>query len=68
MIIKKACFDKLVSACEDEVLNKIKTSVVDKIVKKNCLIHTTLLMITSLLLVVSSINCFYNYRKHLLKN
>ena len=52
---EKRLFGKLVIACEDEILNATKTSLVNKKgtpEKNNCLIYTISLIIVCLLLVV----------------
>ena len=65
-LCKKRLFDKLIQACEDQIWNTSKPSVVDKKVTYNCLMHTILLIyvclltiICLLLLVVISINGYY---------
>ena len=63
---KKCLFDKLVLACDNEILDTTKTSIVDKKVtyEKNCLIHTiSLLMICLLLLVFILFSCYHYYGK-----
>ena len=63
--IKNCSIDKLVLACEDEILNATENSLDDKKItlKKNTrFIHTISLVIACLLLlIVISIGCFYYY-------
>ena len=63
---KKCLFDKLVLACEDEILDTIKTSIVHTkgtYQNNNCLIHTIFLVMIWLL-VVTFFSCYYYYAKH----
>ena len=63
---KKHLFGELVLACEDEMLNTIETTIVEKKViceKNNCLIHTiSLINICLFSLVCISISCHYYLR------
>ena len=63
---KKHLFGKLVLACEDEMLNTIETTIVEKKAiyeKNNCLIHTiSLINICLFSLVCISISCHYYLR------
>ena len=68
---KKRLFGKLVSAREYEMLNTIETLFIDKKVTYGsyCPIHIIPMVIIYLLLLVAiSINCYYYYTKHWLKN
>ena len=69
---KNRLFEKIVLTCKDEILNSTKTLIVHKKVtnlKSYCFIHNISLVIMCLLaLVVISINCYYYYTKHWLKN
>ena len=60
---EKSLIDRLVLACEDEILNVTEDSLDDKKItcKKNtCFIHTISLVIVCLLLLIAvSIGCFY---------
>ena len=64
---EKPLFGKLVIACEDEILNATKTSLVNKkgtSEKNNCLIYTiSLIIVCLLLLVVIFVSCYYYYTR-----
>ena len=60
-LCEKHLFGESILACEDEILNTVETSLVEKKItleKTSCLIHTiSLINICLLLLVVISICC-----------
>ena len=61
---EKRLFGKLVIACEDEILNATKTSLVNKRgtpEKNNCLIYTISLIIVCLLVLVVIFVIWYYY-------
>ena len=64
---EKRLIGKLVSECEDEILNTTETLLNDKkaaCAKANCLIHTiSFIILFSLLLVVICVNCYFYYTK-----
>ena len=65
--MKKGLFDKLVFACEDEILNTIETIHDNKaaICENNWLMQTmSLVIICTLLLASVSIGCYYYYTRH----
>ena len=67
---EKQLFGKLVIACEDDLLNTTKASLVDKksnMHKNTGFIYTISLVIVCLFLLVISVSCYYHYTRDWIK-